>query len=136
VAIGTFSFDVANEACGMLTALQVVDGFLRAGTVRHALVVASDTGPGHRLAPGFPFPAAGAAVVCGWRPGDVGIQAFRFASPPVGDGGEPAVEEGLRATVGPVRGRNRLMVEEDPAFAHAVGTWAGEVADKLLADHG
>jgi 3-oxoacyl-[acyl-carrier-protein] synthase III len=133
---GTFSFDVANGACGMLTGLQVVDGFLRAGTIRHALVVTSDANPGHRLAPGFPFPAAGAAIVCGWRPGDDGIQGFLFASPPDRAGGEPIEGDGLRATVGPVRGRNRLTVEEDPAFARSAGTWAGEVADKLLADHG
>ena len=133
---GTFSFDVANGACGMLTGLQVADGFLRAGTIRHALVVASDANPGHRLAPGFPFPAAGAAIVCGWRPGDDGIQGFRFASPPDGAGDEPIEGDGLRATVGPVRGRNRLTIEEDPGFAGSAGAWAGEVADKLLADHG
>jgi 3-oxoacyl-[acyl-carrier-protein] synthase III len=133
---GTFSFDVANGACGMLTGLQVVDGFLRAGTIRHALVVASDANPGHRLASGFPFPAAGAAMVCGWRPGDDGIQGFRFASPTAGDGGEPGVGNGLRATVGAARGRNRLTIKQDPGFARSAGTWAGEVAHKLLADHG
>ena len=53
-----------------------------AGTIRHALVVASDANPGHRLAPGFPFPAAGAAIVCGWRPGADGLLGFRFGSPP------------------------------------------------------
>jgi 3-oxoacyl-[acyl-carrier-protein] synthase III len=136
---GTFSFDVANGSCGMLTALQVVDGFLRAGTIRHALVVASDANPGHRLAPGFPFPAAGAAIVCGWRPGADGLQGFRFGSPPDGDGDDGGVRgagDGLRATVGRAGGRNRLTIDEDPAFARSAGAWAGEVADKLLADHG
>jgi 3-oxoacyl-[acyl-carrier-protein] synthase-3 len=136
---GTFSFDVANGSCGMLTGLQVVDGFLRAGTIRHALVVASDANPGHRLAPGFPFPAAGAAIVCGWRPGADGLQGFRFGSPPDGDsddGGVRGVGDGLRATVARAGGRNRLTIEEDPGFARSAGTWAGEVADKLLADHG
>ncbi len=129
---GTFSFDVANGSCGMLTGLQVVDGFLRAGTIHHALVIASDANPGHRLAPGFPFPAAGAAIVCGWDPGDHGLQGFRFASPPAGD----AAGDGLRATVGAAGGRNRLTVEESPDFARSAGAWAGEVAHKLLADHG
>ncbi len=31
---GTFSFDVANGACGVLTALQIVDGFLRTHSIR------------------------------------------------------------------------------------------------------
>jgi 3-oxoacyl-[acyl-carrier-protein] synthase-3 len=127
---GTFSFDVANGSCGMLTGLQVADGFLRAGTIRHALVVASDARPARRLAPGFPFAPAGAAIVCGWRPDGRGIQGFRFANPPAGPG------DGLRATVVFAGRRNRLTIAEEAGFAAAAGAWAGEVADKLLADHG
>jgi 3-oxoacyl-[acyl-carrier-protein] synthase-3 len=136
-AHGTFSFDVANGSCGMLTGLQVADGFLRAGTIRHALVVASDANPGRRLAPRFPFAPAGAAIVCGWRPGGGGIQGFRFAHASPGGDGDVAVRDGgLRATVAFDGGRNRLMIAEAPGFAAAAGTWAGEVASKLLADHG
>ncbi|HZM38619.1 MAG TPA: hypothetical protein VFB94_05865 [Acidimicrobiales bacterium] len=127
---GTFSFDVANGSCGLLTGLQVADGFLRAGTIRHALIVASDARPALRLARGFPFAPTGAAIVCGWRRDGRGIQAFRFAAPPTDSGG------GLRATVRFAGGRNRLTISEDAGFAAAAGTWAGEVADKLLADHG
>jgi 3-oxoacyl-[acyl-carrier-protein] synthase-3 len=136
-AHGTFSFDVANGSCGMLTGLQVADGFLRAGTIRHALVVASDAKPGRRLAPGFPFVAAGAAIVCGWRPGDGGLQGFRFAHAPQDGDGDVAVRDGgLRATVAFDGGRNRLSIDEAPGFASAAGAWASEVASKLLADHG
>jgi 3-oxoacyl-[acyl-carrier-protein] synthase III len=127
---GTFSFDVANGSCGMLTGLQVADGFLRAGTIRYALIVASDARPARRLARGFPFAPTGAAIVCGWRPDGRGIQAFRFASPSDAAGG------GLRATVGFAGGRNRLTISEEAGFATEAGMWAGEVADKLLADHG
>jgi 3-oxoacyl-[acyl-carrier-protein] synthase III len=130
---GTFSFDVANGSAGMLTGLQVADGFLRAGTIRHALIVASDARPGRRLAPGFPFGATGAALVCAWRPDGHGIQAFRFASPPFEEGAD---DTGLHATVGFTHGGNRLAVVEQSGFATAAGSWAGEVAGKLLADHG
>lgn len=126
---GTFSFDVANGSCGMLTGLQVADGFLRAGTIRHALIVASDARPA-RLAKGFPFSPTGAAIVCGWRPDGRGIQAVRLASPPADS------DDGLRATVRFAGGRNRLTISEEAGFAAAAGAWAGEVADKLLADHG
>jgi 3-oxoacyl-[acyl-carrier-protein] synthase III len=131
---GTFSFDVANGSCGMLTGLQVADGFLRAGTIRHALVVASDADPGRRLAPGFPFAPVGAAILCGWRPGREGIVGFRFGAPP--DGGDDPVGGGLRATLGLARRRNTLAVEETPTFAASAGTWAAEVAAELVADHG
>jgi 3-oxoacyl-[acyl-carrier-protein] synthase-3 len=135
---GTFSFDVANGSCGMLTGLQVADGFLRAGTIRHALVVASDADPGSRLGRNFRYAPIGAAIVCSWRPGSEGIQGFRFAYRPddTGDGGDDRPDGGLRATVAFERGRNRLTIDEQPGFAAAAGTWAAEVAGKLLADHG
>jgi 3-oxoacyl-[acyl-carrier-protein] synthase-3 len=133
---GTFSFDVANGACGLLTGIQVADGFLRSGSIHHALVVASDADPGHGMAPGFPFEPAAAAVVCGWRPGAQGIQGFRFANRPAGGEGDTEGGDGLRATVA-LEGRgNLLTIDQDPEFATAAGTWAAEVAAKLLADHG
>ena len=54
---GTFSFDIANGACGVLTALQIVDGFLRTHSIQRALVVASDADPGHGMSEHFPFSA-------------------------------------------------------------------------------
>jgi 3-oxoacyl-[acyl-carrier-protein] synthase-3 len=127
---GTFSFDVANGSCGMLTGLQVADGFLRAGTVRHALIVAGDADPGHRLAPGFPFAPTAGAIVCGWLEGPGGLVDIRFANQRPGDGG------GFSATVALRGRRNTLVVDEEPGYAAAAGAWAAEVAAKLLADHG
>src|SRR6476646_11735023 len=39
---GTFSFDICNGTCGVLSALQIVDGFLRSHAIDCALIVASD----------------------------------------------------------------------------------------------
>ncbi|HEU5470986.1 MAG TPA: 3-oxoacyl-[acyl-carrier-protein] synthase III C-terminal domain-containing protein [Actinophytocola sp.] len=119
---GTFSFDVANGVCGVLTALQVVDGFLRSGAIRRALVVASDTDPGHGLTERFPFAAAGGALMCRWADGDTGgdsgLGPFRWTNLP--DGGES-----FRATLGPRNGRNRLTISVpstmDTVFAAAAG---------------
>jgi 3-oxoacyl-[acyl-carrier-protein] synthase-3 len=126
---GTFSFDVANGACGALTALHIADGFLRAGTIRRALVVASDAGPGRGWSRRFPFAACGAAVVCRWSEEPAGLAGFRW---------ETAPEDGhlFRARVGFERGRNRLRIEEDPGFGERAAAWAGKAAASLLADHG
>src|SRR5690606_29984708 len=109
-----------------------------AGTIRHALVVASDADPGRGLARGFPFAAAGSAVVCGWRDGPAGIAAFRFAPAAAQGGGDPdgALPEGLRATVAFERRRNVLTIREAAGFDAAAGALAGEVAAGLLADAG
>ena len=42
---GTFSFDVYNGACGLLTGIHLVDGMLASGTVELGMVVASDMDP-------------------------------------------------------------------------------------------
>src|SRR6476660_10465617 len=52
-AHGTFSFDVSNGSCGVLTALQIVDGFLKSRAIDLALVVASDADPGHGMSENF-----------------------------------------------------------------------------------
>ncbi len=126
---GTFSFDVANGTCGPLTALQIADGFLQSGTVKHALIVASDADPGRGMAPRFPFAASGAALVCRWADDAAGLVGFRWETSP-GDG------DLLRARVAFERGRNVLRIEQDPAFGERAAAWAGKAAASLLADHG
>jgi 3-oxoacyl-[acyl-carrier-protein] synthase III len=126
---GTFSFDVANGACGVLTGLQIADGFLHAGTIRRALVVAGDANPGFRRASNFPFAATGGALVCGWREGPVGISGFRWeASPEDGDS--------FNAAIAFDHGRNLLRVESRPEFADRAAVCASKAAAGLLADHG
>lgn len=82
---GTFSFDIANGTCGVLTALQVIDGFLRSGAARRALVVTSDADPGHGLTNGFPFGATGGALLCRWTDGDRGLGPVHWVN--ASDGG-------------------------------------------------
>lgn len=126
---GTFSFDIANGACGVLSALQVADGFLEAGTARTALIVASDADPGQRLAPDFPIPPAGGALVCRWADDGTGLAGFRWHHDH--DGGST-----FRSTVTFEDGHNRLAVSEDPLFAERAGDAAGRAAFDLLAGHG
>ena len=54
-AHGTFSFDIANGTCGILTGLQIADGILRSHTINCALVIASDADPGRGRSEHFPF---------------------------------------------------------------------------------
>jgi 3-oxoacyl-[acyl-carrier-protein] synthase III len=126
-AHGSFSFDVANGACGVLTALRIADGFLRSGVIEHAVVVASDADPGRRMARHFPFSAYGAAVHCGWSDGSAGLAGCRF----VRAAGEEAQ---LRARVSFEGRRNRLRVEQDPAFDVTAAAWAAKAADLVLGD--
>lgn len=105
---GTFSFDISNGACGVLTALQIVDGFLSSGAVELALIVASDADPGHEMSEHFPFSAAGAALLCRWTDEDYGLSSVSWvnAEEPVGG------TESFSATVGFADSHNVLRFSE------------------------
>jgi 3-oxoacyl-[acyl-carrier-protein] synthase-3 len=111
-AHGTFSFDVANGACGVLTALQIVDGFLRTRSVRRALVVASDADPGHGMSERFPFSPTGAALLCRWSDDDCGLSDVSWVN--AGDGADEP--EAFSATVGFADARNVLRIDHSPAM--------------------
>lgn len=126
-AHGTFSFDIANGSCGVLTALQIVDGFFKSGAIDCALVVASDADPGRHMSVAFPFSPTGAALLCEWADGDRGLGRVHWSSNL--DGGEC-----FNATVGMINRRNvlrfRQSAELDQRFASAA---AGSVAECLAA---
>ncbi len=119
-AHGTFSFDVANGSCGVLTALHIVDGFLRTHSVHRALIVASDADPGHGMSEHFPFSAAGAAVLCRWTDDDHGLSRVSWVNTD-----EP---ETFSATVGFADARNVLRFSQaqdvDERFAAAAAAAA------------
>ena len=85
-AHGTFSFDISNGTCGILTGLQIVDGFLRSHTISCALITASDADPGRGMSEHFPFSPVGAALLCRWTDDDYGLGRVRWVNDP--DDGE------------------------------------------------
>ncbi len=98
---GTFSFDVANGACGVLTGIHILDGFLMSGAIDLGIVVAADADPERgrnwdfpfglvgstgvvprsRSHARFPFAAAGGAVLLSRsEQQDKGFSRFAFAT--------------------------------------------------------
>lgn len=122
---GTFSFDVANGSCGVLTGLEIVDGFLRSGTISTALIVASDADPGHGLAPSFPFSPAGGAVVCRWSDDGSGLGPFAWCNHD--DGGES-----FRSTVRFEHGRNVLAVQRSADYPDRLADAAADAAGRVM----
>lgn len=122
---GTFSFDVANGTCGVLTALQIVDGFLRARTIDCALVVTSDADPGHRCSEDFPFSPVGASLLCNWRDDDCGLGSVHWVNMP-DDGAS------FRATVGLEDSRNVLRFATSADVDEQFATAGAEAARQCL----
>lgn len=124
---GTFSFDVANGTCGVLTALQIVDGFLRSGTVHCGLVVASDADPGHGMSEHFPFAPVGAALLCDWSDDDYGLGRVHWLN--VLDDGES-----FSATVALEASGNMLRFRESAEMDERFAAAGADVANRCLKD--
>lgn len=127
---GTFSFDVANGSCGLLTALQIVDGFLRTRSVRRALVVASDADPGHGMSENFPFSAAGTALLCEWTDDDYGFTGVSWVN-----AGDPSEGETFSATVGFADRRNVLRFRRSATLGDDFAAVAADAVHRCLAEH-
>jgi len=121
---GTFSFDLAAGACGPVTAMQIIDGFVRSGVVQRGLVVASDADPGSHLARDFPFRPVGGAALLRATSGPRGFTAFTAQLFPEHAGDLRAHvrwEPRQRHAPWTPPGQNVLVVERAPDFAaHAV----------------
>jgi 3-oxoacyl-[acyl-carrier-protein] synthase-3 len=122
---GTFSFDIANGTCGILTALQIVDGFLRSHTINCALVVTSDADPGRGMSEHFPFSPVGAALLCDWSEDDSGLGRVHWVNIP--DDGE-----NFRATVGLEDARNVLRFSKSAAMDERFAEAGAQVAQSCL----
>lgn len=126
-AHGTFSFDIANGACGILTALQIADGFLRSQTISRALVVASDADPGRGASERFPFSSAGAALLCRWSDQEDGLGPVSWVESP--DGGAH-----FKATIDFDQSRNVLRFHRSQALTDELADAAQRAVVQCLDD--
>ena len=124
-AHGTFSFDISNGACGVLTGLQIVDGFMKSRAIDCALVVASDADPGRGMSENFPFSPAGAALLCAWTDDDYGLEHIHWTN-------IPGKDECFCATVGLVDGRNVLRFAVTDTVDEHFAAAAARAADECL----
>jgi 3-oxoacyl-[acyl-carrier-protein] synthase III len=136
---GTFSFDVAAGTCGPMAAMQIIDGFVRSGIVRHGLVVASDTHPGRGHAREFPYSPTGAAALLSATPGAVGFSRFTTELFPEHAGdlrAEVHWEPAHRRAPWSAPGRNVLVLERSEDFADHAIAGALAVAERTLDQQG
>jgi 3-oxoacyl-[acyl-carrier-protein] synthase-3 len=135
---GTFSFDVDNGACGVLTAAYLLDGFLRSGAIHLGMAVTSDVDPGPSR--GYRFPPVGGALLLGWDVAIPGLTDFHFET-------FPEYEELFDSRVswkarlaprlpGRAAGRSVLTVREQPAYASQCLECTQVAVEKYAADHG
>jgi 3-oxoacyl-[acyl-carrier-protein] synthase-3 len=129
---GTFSFDVRNGACGLLTGIELVDGLLASGTIQAGMVVAADADPEPGRTEGYDFPALGGAILLSADETRGGFIGFRFETfPEYADQFTSAID--WRAEDG--GGRNVLTVEVADDYAARALACAEATARRLVAAH-
>jgi 3-oxoacyl-[acyl-carrier-protein] synthase-3 len=135
---GTFSFDVDNGACGVLTGAYLVDGFLRSGMIRLGMVVTSDVDPG--ASRGYPFPPVGGALLLGRDDAAPGLTDFHFETFPEHEElfeSRVSWEQRPRPRLpGRLGGRPVLTVREDASYTSQCLDCAEVAIEKYAANHG
>lgn len=134
---GTFSFDLDNGACGVLTGAHLVRGFLASGAARWGIVVASDSGPDPMHARQLPYAETGGALLLTSDEATPGLVAHRMVTYPEFE----ALAQGYwswhkRARLRPHApgGHNTLTVTEKPGYHQRAVDCAAEVAHEFLGD--
>jgi 3-oxoacyl-[acyl-carrier-protein] synthase-3 len=73
---GTFSFDLANGTCGVISAIQLEAGLLSSGVIGLGAIVTSDVDPDLADPRAAFFRPAGGAMLLSWEDGDGGFTDF------------------------------------------------------------
>ena len=73
---GTFSFDLLNGTCGVISAIQLQAGMLRSGLIRLGAIVTSDVHPDLKDPGSAPFRPAGGTLLLGWDDSTPGFTDF------------------------------------------------------------
>jgi 3-oxoacyl-[acyl-carrier-protein] synthase-3 len=133
---GTFSFDVDNGACGVLTAADLMSGLLASGTIATGLVVASDSASGPLHVRDFPYAEAGGALLLAHDESSEGLGRVRLDTfPEFADLVQGHWEWQAGASLGhPHAGRNRLVVREGAGFGERAAECASDSVHQLLRD--
>ena len=73
---GTFSFDLINGTCGVISAIRLEAGLLRSGVIRLGAIVTSDVDPNLKDPGAAFFRPAGGAMLLGWDDSFAGFTDF------------------------------------------------------------
>ena len=73
----TFSFDLNNGGCGLLTGIEIVHGSISNGEISSGMVVSGDSEPFYGLSKEFIFNSAAAAIILAKSAKPTGFSIFR-----------------------------------------------------------
>jgi 3-oxoacyl-[acyl-carrier-protein] synthase III len=135
---GTFSFDLLNGTCGVISAIQVQAGLLCSGVIRLGAIVASDVQPDLKDPSSVPFRPAGGALLLGWDDSIPGFTDFHIETFPEYEDllVSRLVWQGRRRPRIPGRGagHSQMVIDEKPGYQARLVDCAEEATRRFLRD--
>jgi 3-oxoacyl-[acyl-carrier-protein] synthase III len=133
---GTFSFDLANGTCGVISAIQLQAGFLRSRVIRLGLIVTSDADPNPQESGSAHVRPTGGAMLLGWDDSIAGFTDFHFETFPeyenlLVSGLTWRPRRGLRVPLG-AAGQNQMAIREEPGYQARCADCAQEATRRFL----
>jgi 3-oxoacyl-[acyl-carrier-protein] synthase III len=141
---GTFSFDLANGTCGVISAIGVESGLLRSGVIKLGAIVASDVYPRGTDGGTVPIQPAGGAMLLRWDDSAAGFTDFHSETFPeyqdlFASGLVWQERRGLRApwrapARAPARaaGQSRMVIDARPGYTARLADCAEEATRHFL----
>jgi 3-oxoacyl-[acyl-carrier-protein] synthase III len=124
---GTFSFDLLNGTCGVISAIQLQAGMLRSGLIKLGAIVTSDVHPDLKDPGSAPFRPAGGTLLLGWDDGIPGFTDFYSETFPEY---QDLFTSGL-VWQGPRR-QNQMVIDAKPGYHARLVDCAEEATDRFL----
>jgi len=133
---GTFSFDVANGTCGVISAIRLQAGLLRSGVIQLGLIVTSDVDPNPKKSGSVLILPAGAAILLGWDESIAGFTDFHSETFPeyedlLVSGLRWRGRRGPRAPLG-AAGQNQMVICQQPGYQARCADCAEEATWRFL----
>jgi 3-oxoacyl-[acyl-carrier-protein] synthase III len=133
---GTFSFDLLNGTCGVISAIQLQAGMLRSGLIRLGAIVTSDVHPDLKDPRSAPFRPAGGALLLGWDDSIAGFTDFHMETFPEYEDlfVSGLVWQGRRGPRMPRRGtgQSQMVIDEKPGYQARLVDCAEEATHRFL----
>jgi 3-oxoacyl-[acyl-carrier-protein] synthase III len=133
---GTFSFDLLNGTCGVISAIQLESGLLRSGVIRLGAIVTSDVDPDAGSHGAAVLRPAGGAMLLGWDDSIAGFTDFHTQTFPEYEDlyTSGLVWRGRRGIRFPQRGagRHQMVIDEKPGYQARLADCAEEATRTFL----
>ncbi len=133
---GTFSFDLINGTCGVISAIQFESGLLSSGVIRLGAIVASDVDPDLRDAGTAPFRPTGGAMLLGWDDSlagftDFGLETFPEYADLFVSGLVWRKRHGVRVSRR-AAGQSQMVIDSEPGYQARLVDCAEEATRRFL----